>query len=127
MAVRQRHLQGIDRGARGAGIEAVDVERLSDQVADRRVAAILEAPASEALPRLAWSSGAPSRPDVAPGTPLLLLRRSYYDAQGVPIHYSDLYLRSDRFVYKIELFRHHQQVELARPAAGGSRGGYSQQ
>ncbi len=45
------------------------------------------------------------------GAPLLLLQRTYFDIQGTPIYYSDLYVRSDRFVHKIELFRHRQQVE----------------
>ncbi|MFZ5781698.1 MAG: GntR family transcriptional regulator [Pseudomonadota bacterium] len=58
------------------------------------------------------------RLDVPSRTPLLLLQRTYYDGQGMPFYYSDLYLRSDRFVHKIELFRHRQQVELARPIPG---------
>ena len=56
---------------------------------------------------------------VEPGAPLLLLQRTYFDIQGTPVYYSDLYVRSDRFVHKIELFRHHQQVELARPVPAG--------
>lgn len=59
------------------------------------------------------------RLEVAPGTPLLLLQRAYFDIEGTAIYYSDLYLRSDRFVHKIELFRHRQQVELARPMPAG--------
>jgi len=56
---------------------------------------------------------------VEPGAPLLLLQRTYFDIEGVAIYYSDLYVRSDRFVHKIELFRHRQQVELARPMPAG--------
>lgn len=55
-----------------------------------------------------------ARLDVAPGSPLLLLQRTYFDVEGKPIYYSDLYVRSDRFLHKIELFRYRQQVELAR-------------
>jgi GntR family transcriptional regulator len=55
-----------------------------------------------------------ARLDVAAGTPLLLLQRTYFDVEGTPIYYSDLYIRSDRFQHKIELFRFRQQVELAR-------------
>ncbi|BBK34573.1 GntR family transcriptional regulator [Stella humosa] len=57
------------------------------------------------------------RLEVAPGTPLLLLQRTYFDVEGMPIYYSDLYVRSDRFQPKIELFRFRQQVELARIGA----------
>jgi GntR family transcriptional regulator len=57
---------------------------------------------------------------VEPGAPLLLLQRTYFDVEGVAIYYSDLYVRSDRFVHKIELFRHRQQVDLARPVPAGS-------
>jgi DNA-binding GntR family transcriptional regulator len=49
------------------------------------------------------------------GAPLLLLQRTCFDVEGVAIYYSDLYVRSDRIVHKIELFRHRQQVDLARP------------
>jgi GntR family transcriptional regulator len=56
---------------------------------------------------------------VEAGAPLLLLQRTYFDIDGTAIYYSDLYVRSDRFVHKIELFRHHQQVELARPMPAG--------
>lgn len=52
---------------------------------------------------------------IEPGTPLLLLQRTYYDVHGAAIYYSDLYVRSDRYVHKIELFRQRQQSELARP------------
>ncbi len=55
------------------------------------------------------------RLQVEPGAPLLLLQRTYFDVQGTAVYYSDLYVRSDRFVHKIELFRHRQQMELARP------------
>ena len=60
-----------------------------------------------------------ARLQVVPGSPLLLLSRAYFDAEGTPIYYSDLYVRSDRYVHKIELFRHRQQVELARPMPAG--------
>lgn len=53
------------------------------------------------------------------GAPLLLLQRTYFDIEGVAIYYSDLYLRSDRLVPKIELFRHRQQADLARPVPAG--------
>lgn len=49
------------------------------------------------------------------GAPLLLLQRTYFDVHGVAIYYSDLYVRSDRYVHRIELFRQRQQMELARP------------
>lgn len=52
---------------------------------------------------------------VETGAPLLLLQRVYFDIHGAAIYYSDLYVRSDRYVHKIELFRHRQQMELARP------------
>jgi GntR family transcriptional regulator len=59
------------------------------------------------------------RLDVAPGAPVLLLQRTYFDIEGRPIYYSDLHVRSDRFLHKIELFRYRQHVELARvPVAG---------
>jgi len=58
-----------------------------------------------------------ARLQVEPGSPLLLLSRAYFDVEGTPIYYSDLYVRSDRYVHKIELFRHRQQVELARSDA----------
>lgn len=54
------------------------------------------------------------RLDVAPGAPLLLLQRTYFDIEGRPIYYSDLYVRSDRYLQKIELFRHRQNVALSR-------------
>lgn len=162
-----------------ARFELHAIERLPP-FADRRVAAVLQVPASDAILRLAWSRVRPAGPiafcvayvpqaiadrlptdfaqqihsarviplieqhggvqairvqqassaiaadeqlarrlDVAPGTPLLLLQRTYYDAHGTPVYCSDLYLRSDRFVHKIELFRHRQQVELARPLPAG--------
>jgi len=53
---------------------------------------------------------------VEPGFPLLLLQRIYFDVDGQPIYYSDLYVRSDRFQPRIELFRFRQQVELSRTA-----------
>ncbi|MDB5488581.1 MAG: GntR family transcriptional regulator [Reyranella sp.] len=56
---------------------------------------------------------------VEPGAPLLLLQRAYFDVEGTAIYYSDLYIRSDRYVHKIELFRHHQKVELARSMPAG--------
>ncbi|TAJ96919.1 MAG: GntR family transcriptional regulator [Reyranella sp.] len=56
---------------------------------------------------------------VEPGGPLLLLQRTYFDIEGVAIYYSDLYVRSDRLVPKIELFRHRRQVDLARPVPAG--------
>ena len=59
------------------------------------------------------------RLDVEPGAALLLLQRTYFDIEGVAIYYSDLYVRSDRFVPKIELFRHRQQADLARPLPAG--------
>jgi GntR family transcriptional regulator len=49
------------------------------------------------------------------GAPLLLLQRTYFDIHGAAIYYSDLYVRSDRYVHRIELFRQRQQLELARP------------
>ena len=49
------------------------------------------------------------------GAPLLLLQRTYFDIHGAAIYYSDLYVRSDRYVHRIELFRQRQQMELARP------------
>ncbi|MFO1084205.1 MAG: GntR family transcriptional regulator [Reyranellaceae bacterium] len=52
--------------------------------------------------------------DVAPGAPLLLLQRTYFDIEGRPIYYSDLYTRSDRYQQKVELFRHRQNVSLSR-------------
>ncbi|MFO1163548.1 MAG: GntR family transcriptional regulator [Reyranellaceae bacterium] len=52
--------------------------------------------------------------DVALGTPLLLLQRTYFDIEGRPIYYSDLFVRSDRYLQKIELFRHRQNVALSR-------------
>lgn len=54
------------------------------------------------------------RLDVAPGAPLLLLQRTYFDIEGRPIYYSDLFIRSDRYLQKIELFRHRQNVALSR-------------
>jgi DNA-binding GntR family transcriptional regulator len=54
------------------------------------------------------------RLDVVPGAPLLLLQRTYYDIEGRPIYYSDLFVRSDRYLQKIELFRHRQNVALSR-------------
>jgi len=54
------------------------------------------------------------RLDVAPGAPLLLLQRTYFDIEGRPIYYSDLFVRSDRYLQKIELFRHRQNVALSR-------------
>lgn len=60
------------------------------------------------------------RLQVEPGAPVLLLQRTYFDMEGAAIYYSDLYLRSDRFVHKIELFRHRQKVGLARPVPGGA-------
>jgi GntR family transcriptional regulator len=54
------------------------------------------------------------RLDVGPGGPLLLLQRTYYDIEGRPIYYSDLFVRSDRYLQKIELFRHRQNVALSR-------------
>ncbi len=60
-----------------------------------------------------------ARLQVAEGTPLLLLQRAYFDVEGTAFYYSDLWVRSDRFVHKIELFRHRQQVELARPMPAG--------
>ena len=59
------------------------------------------------------------RLEVEPGAALLLLQRTYFDIEGVAIYYSDLYVRSDRFVPKIELFRHRQQADLARPLPAG--------
>ncbi len=56
------------------------------------------------------------RLDVEAGAPLLLLQRTYFDIEGKPIYYSDLHVRSDRFLHKIELFRYRQNVELARIA-----------
>lgn len=64
---------------------------------------------------------------VEPGAPLLLLQRTYFDVEGIAIYYSDLYVRSDRFVHKIELFRHRQQVDLARPAPAGPEAATSNQ
>jgi GntR family transcriptional regulator len=61
-----------------------------------------------------------ARLQVEPGSPLLLLQRTYFDVEGAVIYYSDLYLRTDRYVQKIELFRHRQQVELARPMPAGA-------
>lgn len=55
-----------------------------------------------------------SRLEVPEGTPLLLLQRTYFDVEGTPIYYSDLFVRSDRFLHRIELFRFRQQVDLAR-------------
>lgn len=63
---------------------------------------------------LAADAATAERLDVPPGTPLLLLQRTYFDVEGTPIYYSDLFVRSDRFQHKIELFRFRQQVELAR-------------
>jgi GntR family transcriptional regulator len=60
-----------------------------------------------------------ARLQVEEGTPLLLLQRAYFDIEGTAMYYSDLWVRSDRFVHKIELFRHRQQVELARPMPAG--------
>ncbi|MGE4081038.1 MAG: GntR family transcriptional regulator [Reyranella sp.] len=54
------------------------------------------------------------RLDVPPGAPLLLLQRTYFDIEGRPIYYSDLFVRSDRYLQKIELFRHRQNVALSR-------------
>lgn len=54
------------------------------------------------------------RLDVAAGAPLLLLQRTYFDIEGRPIYYSDLFVRSDRYLQKIELFRHRQNVALSR-------------
>ncbi|WP_374446209.1 GntR family transcriptional regulator [Stella sp.] len=55
-----------------------------------------------------------ARLEMAPGTPVLLLQRTYFDVEGTPIYYSDLFVRSDRFQPRIELFRFRQQVGLAR-------------
>lgn len=54
-----------------------------------------------------------------PGAPLLLLQRTYLDVEGVAFYYADLCVRPDRSVPRIELFRHRQQVELARPKRAG--------
>lgn len=59
------------------------------------------------------------RLQVEPGSPLLLLQRTYFDVEGKAIYYSDLYVRSDRYLHKIELFRHRQHVEWARPVLAG--------
>ncbi|WP_421998582.1 GntR family transcriptional regulator [Reyranella sp.] len=58
------------------------------------------------------------RLDVAEGTALLLLQRAYFDIEGTAVYYSDLWVRPDRYVHKIELFRQRQAVELARPVPG---------
>lgn len=78
-----------------SGVQAFRVQQVSSAIAaDEHVAARLQ---------------------VAPGAPLLFLQRIYFDVGGKPIYYSDLYVRSDRYLPKIELFRHRQDVELARP------------
>lgn len=69
----------------------------------------------QASPAIAADAEIATRLKVEPGAPLLLLQRTSFDVEGVAIYYSDLYVRSDRFVPKIELFRHRRQVELARP------------
>jgi len=51
---------------------------------------------------------------VEPGSPLLLLQRTYFDVGGKAIYYSDLYVRSDRYLHKVELFRYQQRVEWSR-------------
>jgi GntR family transcriptional regulator len=81
------------------GVQAFRVQQASSAIAaDKQLAARLQ---------------------VEPGSPLLLLSRAYFDVEGTAIYYSDLYVRSDRYVHKIELFRHGQQVELARPMPAG--------
>ncbi|MGE0421681.1 MAG: GntR family transcriptional regulator [Reyranellaceae bacterium] len=69
----------------------------------------------QASSAIAADAALAKRLQVAPGAPLLLLQRTYFDIHGTAIYYSDLYVRSDRFVHRIELFRHRQQMELARP------------
>ncbi len=69
----------------------------------------------QASPAIAADAEIAKRLKVGPGAPLLLLQRTSFDVEGVAIYYSDLYVRSDRFVSRIQLFRHRRQVELARP------------
>ena len=54
------------------------------------------------------------RLQVALGTPLLLLQRTYFDVAGAPLYYSDLFVRSDRYHPRVELFRMSDRVELYR-------------
>ena len=84
-----------------SGVQAFRVQQVSSAVAaDEHVAARLQ---------------------VAPGAPLLFLQRTYFDADGNAIYTSDLYVRSDRYLPKIEMFRHRQDVELARPLPAEGR------
>lgn len=99
MAEQMRSARVIPLIEKHCGVQGFRVQQASSAVAaDARLAARLQ---------------------VAVGTPLLLLQRAYFDIEGAAIYYSDLWVRSDRFVHKIELFRHHQQVELARPMPAG--------
>lgn len=99
---------------------------LADQIHSARVIPVIEKYTGVQAFRVQQASSAIAadrqlayRLQVEPGTPLLLLQRTYFDSEGRAIYYSDLYLRSDRFVHKIELFRHRQQVEFARPMPAG--------
>lgn len=99
---------------------------IADQMRSARVIPLIEKYCGVQAFRVQQASSAiaadaqlAKRLKVEPGAPLLLLQRTYFDIQGTPVYYSDLYVRSDRFVHKIELFRHHQQVELARPIPAG--------
>ncbi len=47
--------------------------------------------------------------DIAPGDPVLLLQRTYFTSDGLPIEYAENYYRSDRYSHAIELLRASQE------------------
>ncbi|HQZ12400.1 MAG TPA: GntR family transcriptional regulator [Devosia sp.] len=46
---------------------------------------------------------------IAPGDPVLLLQRTYFTSDGLPIEHAENYYRSDRYSHAIELLRSSQE------------------
>ena len=54
---------------------------------------------------------------IAPGDPVLLLQRTYFTNDGLPIEYAENYYRSDRYSHAIDLLRSSQELSATRELA----------